>query len=79
MGKDGDMGLLILIILIIAAVTGTLWSVLKIAAGVALGIFLGAVLLAVGLYYLIRSRLRRVRRELDARNRRPGGGPPSTT
>lgn len=64
------MGLLILILLIIAAITGTLWQVLEVAVGVALGIFLAAVLLAVGGYFLIRSRFRRFRRGVDAGLRR---------
>jgi hypothetical protein len=41
------MGVLILIILVAAAVSGTLWEVLEIAAGVAVGLFLFAVLVAV--------------------------------
>ena len=78
MGKDGDMGLLILIV---AAVTGTLWTVLEIAAGVALGIFLGITLLAVALFYAFRRRLRQVQRDLRGRSGPAGpagpGGPPA--
>lgn len=51
--------LLIIILLIIAAVTGVLWRVLEIAAGVALGIFLAAVLLSAASYFLIRWQYRR--------------------
>lgn len=57
------MALLILIILIIAAVTGTLWQVLEIAAGVAIGIFLAMVLLAAAAYYFARNRVRRFQRD----------------
>jgi membrane protein implicated in regulation of membrane protease activity len=73
LGKDGGVGLLILIILIIAAVTGTLWQVLQIAFGVALGIFLASVLLSLAVYYFVRSRVRRLRRDA---HRRYQGGPP---
>jgi membrane protein implicated in regulation of membrane protease activity len=61
------MGVLILILLIIAAVTGTLWSVLKIAAGVALGIFAAAAVLAIAVFLYVRSRVRRFRREVHRR------------
>ncbi|HYH27833.1 MAG TPA: hypothetical protein VEA19_03530 [Actinomycetota bacterium] len=40
------MGILIVILLIWAAVAGVLWQVLKIAAGVALGVFFAGLLLA---------------------------------
>lgn len=62
------MLILILIILIIAAITGTLWTVLEIAAGVAIGIFLAAVLLVAAAYYTLRSRFRRYRRDVDRRH-----------
>ncbi|MDQ3991138.1 MAG: hypothetical protein M3245_02345 [Actinomycetota bacterium] len=51
------MVILVIIILIIAAATGTLWQVLEIAAGVAVGIFLAAALLVVAAYAWIRRRL----------------------
>lgn len=51
--------LLVIVLLIVAALTGVLWTVLKIAAGVALGIFLGGVLLAAGAFYLVRRQMRR--------------------
>ena len=51
--------LLIILLLVVAALTGVLWTVLKIAAGVALGIFLGGVLLAVGAFFLVRRQMRR--------------------
>jgi hypothetical protein len=55
-GEDEGVGLLILILLIWAAVAGVLWSVLKIAVGVALGIFLGGLLLAaLGFYFARRA------------------------
>lgn len=57
------MLILIIIILIIAAITGTLWTVLEIAAGVAVGIFLAAVLLAVAGYLFVRGRVRAFRRD----------------
>jgi membrane protein implicated in regulation of membrane protease activity len=63
------MGLLIVIILIIAALTGTLWGVLKIAAGVALGIFLATALVATAAFLLLRSRVRRFQRGVDERLR----------
>jgi membrane protein implicated in regulation of membrane protease activity len=69
-GEDDHMGLLILILLILAAVTGVLWSVLEIALGVALGIFFGGVLLAVVAFYLTRRAVRGPRsRSWGGRNR----------
>lgn len=62
------MWVLILIIVIIAAITGTLWTVLEIAAGVVLGIFLAAVLLAATVYFVVRSKFRRFRRDVDRRH-----------
>jgi membrane protein implicated in regulation of membrane protease activity len=53
------MGLLVLIILIAAAVSGTLWGVLEIAAGVALGLFLFVLLVAVTGYWMLRRRMGR--------------------
>ena len=58
MGHDGRMGLIIVILLVWAAVTGVLWSVLKIAVGVALGVFLGGVLLSALAYWGVRKALR---------------------
>lgn len=52
------MGLIILILLIWAAVSGVLWSVLKIAVGVALGVFLGGVLLSALAFWGVRRALR---------------------
>lgn len=62
------MWVLILIILIIAAITGTLWTVLEIAAGVAIGIFLATVLLVAAAFFVVRSRFRRFRRDVDRRH-----------
>jgi hypothetical protein len=57
------MFLLIIIILVAAAITGSLGTVLEIAAGVAVGLVLFVV--GVGLlgYYLMRSRWRRATRD----------------
>jgi membrane protein implicated in regulation of membrane protease activity len=60
-GEDVGVGLIILILLIWAAVAGVLWSVLKIAVGVALGIFLGGVLLAALGFAAARRAIRRPR------------------
>lgn len=57
------MLLLIVIVLVIAAVTGTLWQVLEIAAGVAIGIFVAGLVLAVAGYLFVRSRFRAFRRD----------------
>lgn len=59
------MGLLILIILIAAIVTGSLWQVLEIAAGVALGLFLFVAAIAVASWWFIRRRMRDVHREME--------------
>ena len=61
------MAFLIVVILLIAALTGTLWTVLEIAAGVMLGIFFALVLLAVVGFLFLRSRIRRLQRELHER------------
>jgi hypothetical protein len=68
-GDDDDVGLLILILLIVAAVTGVLWSVLEIAIGVALGIFFGAVLLSILAFYFVRRSLRGPRYRSPGRTR----------
>jgi membrane protein implicated in regulation of membrane protease activity len=61
------MVLLILIILVAAAITGSLWAVLKIAAGVAIGLFLFVTGIAVAGYYLVRHQWRRANREYQQR------------
>ena len=53
------MGVIILIILVAAALSGTLWEVLEIAAGVAVGLFLFVVLVAVAGYWMIKRRMGR--------------------
>ncbi len=68
LGKDRGVALLIIIILIIAAVTGTLWQVLEIAVGVAVGIFLAAVVLAAAAYYFVRNRVRSFQRDFRRRD-----------
>jgi membrane protein implicated in regulation of membrane protease activity len=57
--------LLILIILVAAIITGSLWQVLEIAAGVALGLFLFVSAIAVAAWWLIRRRMRQMHRDLD--------------
>jgi len=59
--------LLIVIILVAAAITGSLGGVLEIAAGVALGLVLFVVGIALLGYFLVRHRLRQATRG-DRRN-----------
>ena len=59
------MGVLILIILIAAIVSGSLWGVLEIAAGIALGLFLFVVAIAVLGWFFVRRRVRQVHQELE--------------
>lgn len=68
------MILLLIVLLIVAAAAGVLWQVLEIAAGVALGLFLFVVLVAVASYLLVRHRFRQFRREWHG-ERRPRGRP----
>lgn len=58
------MGLLILVILVAALITGSLWAVLKIALGVALGLFLFVVGIAVLGWWFFRRRMREMHRDL---------------
>lgn len=51
------MWLIVIGLLIWAAFAGVLWTVVKIAAGVALGIFFGGLLIAAAGYYLVRRAL----------------------
>ncbi len=67
------MGVLILIILAVALVTGSLWGVLEIAAGVAVGLFLFVAAIAVAGWFLVRRKMREVHREIE-RYRRGGYG-----
>lgn len=59
------MGLLLLIILIAAIVTGSLWQVLEIAAGVALGLFLFVAAVAVAGWWFFRRKMRDMHRDLE--------------
>lgn len=65
------MFLIIVVILIAAAITGSLGGVLEIAAGVAVGLFLFVVGVALAGYYFMRSRMRRARRDWER-----SSGPP---
>lgn len=56
------MILLIVIILVAAAITGSLGGVLEIAAGVALGLILFVVGIALLGYFLVKQRLRQATR-----------------
>ena len=57
------MGMIVLILLLIAAVTGALWFVLKIAAAVALGLFVGVVLIGAFAMWRVRRALERASRD----------------
>ncbi len=59
------MPLLILIILIAAVISGSLWGVLEIAAGVALGLFLFVAAIAIVGWLFVRRRVRQVHQELE--------------
>ncbi len=59
------MGLLIIIILAAALITGSLWGVLEIAAGVALGLFLFVAAIAVAGWFLVRRKMREVHQEIE--------------
>ena len=59
------MGLLLIIILAAAIISGSLWGVLEIAAGVALGLFLFVSLIAVAGWFLVRRKMRDVHREIE--------------
>jgi len=59
------MVLLIVIILVAAAVTGTLGGVLEVAAGVVLGLVLFVVGIGVAVWWYLRRRMRAFGREID--------------
>ncbi|MGH2710881.1 MAG: hypothetical protein ACRDH9_06740 [Actinomycetota bacterium] len=59
------MPLLILIILVAAVVSGSLWGVLEIAAGVAIGLFLFVALLAGLGYWAFRRKVKQVHGEIE--------------
>jgi Kef-type K+ transport system membrane component KefB len=61
--------LLILIILIAAAVTGSLGAVLEVAAGVVIGLFLFVVAIALAGYYFARYKLRQAGRRYEEHRR----------
>ena len=67
------MWVLILLILLIGALTGTLGGILEVAAGVVLGLLLFVVGIALALYYVVRHRFRKALREWE---RGAGTGPP---
>ena len=53
------MWLIVIGLLIWAAIAGVLWTVLEIAAGVALGLFFFGVLVVLAGYFLVRRALNR--------------------
>jgi Kef-type K+ transport system membrane component KefB len=66
------MILLIVLILVAAAITGSLGGVLEVAAGVAVGLFLFVVGVALLGYWFARHKWRRVSREYRDRSDRGG-------
>ena len=71
------MIVLIVIILVAAAITGSLGGVLEVAAGVAIGIILAVIGLALVGYYYARRRMRQMGRDME-RYRRERYGDPSS-
>jgi hypothetical protein len=65
------VGVLIIIILAAALITGSLWGVLEIAAGVALGLFLFVAAIAAAGWFMVRRKMRDVHQEIE-RYRRGG-------
>jgi len=59
------MGLLLIIILIAAIISGSLWQVVEIAAGVALGLFLFVAAIAMATWWFVRRRVREMHREME--------------
>jgi Kef-type K+ transport system membrane component KefB len=59
------MILLVIIILLAAAVTGSLGAVLEVAAGVAVGLFLFVLAVGLAAYYFARHRWRQAMRDRD--------------
>jgi Kef-type K+ transport system membrane component KefB len=57
--------LLIIIILVAAAVTGSLGGVLEVAAGVAVGLFLFVIGIALAAYYFVRHKVRQAGRDRE--------------
>ncbi len=59
------MPLLIIIILLAAILTGSLGSVLEVAAGVVLGLFLFVAAIGVAVWWFLRRRFRAYGKQLD--------------
>lgn len=59
------MVLLIIIILVAAAVTGSLGGVLEVAAGVVVGLFLFVIGVALAAYYFVRHKVRQAGRDWE--------------
>jgi peptidoglycan/LPS O-acetylase OafA/YrhL len=70
--EDTSVILLVIIIVLVGILTGTLGQILEIAAGVAIGLFLFVVAIALAAYSFFRHRFRRASRDWEHR-----GGPPS--
>jgi hypothetical protein len=72
------MWLIILLIIAVGALTGTLGSILEIAAGIAVGLFLFALGLGLALFYYVRRRFRQAAHEWERRRSAypVRGGPP---
>jgi Kef-type K+ transport system membrane component KefB len=66
------MWLLILLVVLIGALTGTLGQILEVAAGVVIGLILFVVGVILAAYYYVRHRFRRAAREWE-RAREQGG------
>ncbi|MGH2676009.1 MAG: hypothetical protein ACRDH1_11435 [Actinomycetota bacterium] len=67
MGKVYPVILLIVIILVAAAITGSLGGVLEVAAGVVIGLFLFVVGIGLLIYFLARHKWRQAGREYRQR------------
>lgn len=67
------MWLLILLVVVIGALTGTLGQILEVAAGVVIGLILFVVGVILAAYYYVRHRFRRAAREWEAREQGSGG------
>jgi Kef-type K+ transport system membrane component KefB len=70
------MWLLILLVVLIGALTGTLGQILEVAAGVVVGLILFVVGVILAAYYYVRHRFRRAARDWErAREQGTGGYP----
>jgi purine-cytosine permease-like protein len=67
------MWLLILLVVLIGALTGTLGQILEVAAGVVVGLILFVVGVVLAAYYYVRHRFRRAARDWE-RDRGEGTG-----